>query len=239
MVALFVILTIVLCVSIDGVIQFRKAKRERASRNLTDELVEVAALADVSAPANLFLDSGHTWVEVKPSGAATIGVDGFAQKLIGRIDDIVLPEVGKEINRGEVLFAVGSTASPADGSPAPFPLGAVSPISPAQPATFPPTVPIAWTDVSGKPATFPPTLPTDYTTGISGKPSTFPPTLPIAQTGVTNLVSDQGLRLASNNFSARLMFCVRMKRARALVWAMYSQRFSLFPVPNFQTPYAL
>ena len=121
MVALFVILTIVLCVSIDGVIQFRKAKKERASRNLTDQLVTVAALADVSAPANLFLDGGHTWVEVKPSGAATIGVDGFAQKLIGRIDDIVLPEVGKEINRGEVLFAVkqdnhrAAFASPIDG----------------------------------------------------------------------------------------------------------------------------
>lgn len=121
MVALFVILTIVLCVSIDGVIQFRKAKKERASRTRTDQLVPVTALADLSAPANLFLDGGHTWVEVKPSGAATIGVDGFAQKLIGRIDDIVLPEVGKEIKRGDVLFAVKQDnhrtafASPIDG----------------------------------------------------------------------------------------------------------------------------
>jgi glycine cleavage system H protein len=79
-------------------------------------------LTDLAAPANLFLDGGHTWVEVKPSGAATIGVDGFAQKLIGRIDDIVLPEVGKEINRGDVLFAVkqdnhrAAFASPIDGT---------------------------------------------------------------------------------------------------------------------------
>ena len=121
MVALFVILTIVLCVSIDGVIQFRKAKNERVSRKLTEDLVPVTALAEVTAPANLFLDGGHTWVEVKPSGAATIGVDGFAQKLIGRIDDIVLPEVGKEIKRGDVLFAVkqdnhrAAFASPIDG----------------------------------------------------------------------------------------------------------------------------
>ena len=121
MVALFVILTIVLCVGLDGVIQFRKAKKERVSRKLTENLVPVTALADVTAPANLFLDGGHTWVEVKASGAATIGVDGFAQKLIGRIDDIVLPEVGKEIKRGDVLFAVkqdnhrAAFASPIDG----------------------------------------------------------------------------------------------------------------------------
>jgi hypothetical protein len=63
-----------------------------------------------------------------------------------------------------------------------------------KPATFPPTVPIPWTDVSGKPATFPPTLPIDYTAGISGKPATFPPTLPIAQSGVTNLTTDLGLK---------------------------------------------
>lgn len=122
MVALFVILTIVVCVSIDGVIQFRKAKKEHASRHLADQLVPVAALTDVSAPGNVFLDGGHTWVEVHPSGAATIGVDGFAQKLIGRIDDIVLPEVGAEIKRGDVLFAVkqdnhrAAFASPIDGT---------------------------------------------------------------------------------------------------------------------------
>jgi hypothetical protein len=88
MVALFVILTIVVCVGIDGIVQLRKAKQERVSLNLADQLVPAEAFANLSAPANLFLDSGHTWVEVKPSGAATIGLDGFAQKLIGRIDDV-------------------------------------------------------------------------------------------------------------------------------------------------------
>jgi len=58
---------------------------------------------------------------VQPSGRAVIGLDGFAQKLIGRIDDVVLPEVGKEVNRGDVLFALkqdsrrAAFASPIDG----------------------------------------------------------------------------------------------------------------------------
>jgi glycine cleavage system H protein len=121
MVALFVVLTILVCVGIDGIVQWRKTKNESASRSLSDQLVPSEALAHMSAPANLFLDGGHTWVEVRPSGSATIGLDGFAQKLIGRIDDVVLPEVGKEIRRGDMLFAVkqdkhrAAFASPVDG----------------------------------------------------------------------------------------------------------------------------
>ena len=122
MVALFVILTIVVCVGIDGVVQFRKAKKEHAARRIADQLAPISALTDLTAPANLFLDGGHTWVEVSPSGAATIGVDALAQKVIGRIDDIVLPELGKEIKRGDMLFAVkqdnhrAAFASPIDGT---------------------------------------------------------------------------------------------------------------------------
>ena len=121
MVALFVITMILICVGIDGIVQWQKAKKEHASRQLADQLLPTAAFKHLSAPANVFLDGGHTWLEVKPSGAAMIGLDGFAQKLIGRIDDVVLPEVGKEINRGDVLFAVkqdnhrAAFASPIDG----------------------------------------------------------------------------------------------------------------------------
>jgi glycine cleavage system H protein len=121
MVALFVMLTIVVCVGIDGLVQWRKEKKESASRTLADQLLPVAAFANLSAPADMFLDSGHTWLKVKPSGATEIGLDCFAQKLIGRIDDVLLPEVGKEVRRGDMLFAVrqdkrrAAFASPVDG----------------------------------------------------------------------------------------------------------------------------
>jgi len=122
MVALFVILTIVVCLSADGIVQLRKARKERVSRNLADKIVPVASFAKLLAPANVFLGSGHTWVEVKPSGEAMIGIDDFAGKLIGKIDQVVLPEVGREINRGDMLFAIKQGhhralfASPIDGT---------------------------------------------------------------------------------------------------------------------------
>lgn len=121
MVAVFVMLTIVVCVGVDGFVQWRKANKETASRDLADQLLPAAAFASLSAPADIFLDSGHTWLKVASSGNADVGIDGFAQKLIGRIDDVVMPEVGKKVRRGEMLFAVrqgnhrAAFASPIDG----------------------------------------------------------------------------------------------------------------------------
>jgi len=121
MVALFVIVTILVCVGIDGIVQWRKSQKESATRLLADKLVPAEAFANFSAPANIYLDEGHTWVKVKPSGAIDVGLDSFAQRLIGRIDGVVLPEVGKEIRRGDMLFALrqdehrAAFASPVDG----------------------------------------------------------------------------------------------------------------------------
>lgn len=121
MVALFVMLTILACVGVDGIVQWRKAKSESVTRLLADGLVPAEALANLSAPPDVFLDEGHTWVRVTPAGTADIGIDGFAQALIGRIDDVLLPEVGSEVRRGDMLFALrqgqhrAAFASPVDG----------------------------------------------------------------------------------------------------------------------------
>ena len=121
MVALLIVLTIVVCVGADSVIQWRKAGREAAARRLADELVPVDRIGAALAPADVFLDGGHTWVKVSPSGRADVGLDGFAEKLIGRVDAVVLPDVGTDVRRGDMLFAVrqgnrrAAFASPVDG----------------------------------------------------------------------------------------------------------------------------
>lgn len=121
MVALFVIMTILVCVGVDGVVQWRKSRRESAAWVFADGLIPAGAFESMLAPADVYLDDGHTWVRVAPSGRADVGLDGFAQSLIGRMDTVVLPEVGKEVRRGDMLFAVrqdnrrAAFASPVDG----------------------------------------------------------------------------------------------------------------------------
>ena len=120
MVALFVILTIVVCVMADSIVQWAKARKE-AGAQAPGLLVPAYAFEDVSAPAGVFLDPGHTWMHLTHSGTAHIGVDGFAQKVMGRVDGVELPAVGDEVRRGDKLFTIrqGDRAaafkSPIDG----------------------------------------------------------------------------------------------------------------------------
>ena len=105
MVALFVILTIVVCVMADSVVQWAKAKKE-AGAEAPGRMVPAYAFENVTAPAGVFLDPGHTWVHLTHSGTAHLGLDAFVQKVIGRIDGVELPAVGEEVHRGDKLFAI-------------------------------------------------------------------------------------------------------------------------------------
>ena len=121
MVALFVVLTIVVCIAVDSVIQWKKAKREVASEVPKNWPSPTYAFETLRAPEGLFFDSGHTWVEVSPDGTAHIGPDGFVTSVVGRIDSVELPALGAEVRRGDSLFAisqgdrVAEFKSPVDG----------------------------------------------------------------------------------------------------------------------------
>jgi glycine cleavage system H lipoate-binding protein len=99
MVALFVIATILLCVGIELL-------RDRAKQRNT-----VPAAAQIPAdrfllPKGYFISKAHTWVELTFAGEARIGVDDFAQKVIGTIERIDIAPLGSEIKKGETLLKV-------------------------------------------------------------------------------------------------------------------------------------
>lgn len=107
MVAVFVILTIGAFIAVDSIVQWSKSRKERAlRREPMSGLAQALAFEGVRAPSGLFLDPGHTWVRVDASGRAQIGLDDFAQNVIGRIDEVELPKEGQDIRRGEKLFAI-------------------------------------------------------------------------------------------------------------------------------------
>lgn len=52
-------------------------------------------------PQELFFHPGHAWARPDASGLLTIGVDDFAQHLVGPLAAIDLPQPGAELRRGE------------------------------------------------------------------------------------------------------------------------------------------
>ncbi|OGP78747.1 MAG: hypothetical protein A2Z13_04930 [Deltaproteobacteria bacterium RBG_16_64_85] len=72
-------------------------------------------------PEGLFYHQGHSWLRPEPGSIGIVGLDDFAQKLIGRVDSIELPGVGSRLAQGEKGWSlvVGSIPvsmlSPVDG----------------------------------------------------------------------------------------------------------------------------
>ncbi len=69
----------------------------------------------------LFFHQGHSWAKPEDGNILKVGMDDFAQKMLGRIDSIKLPQVGTELSQGEKGWSVqvGSKLidmlSPVDG----------------------------------------------------------------------------------------------------------------------------
>jgi len=58
-------------------------------------------------PAGVKLHPGHTWARVEDDGVVTVGMDDFAQKLVGPAR-VALPSVGARVAQGEAAFEVAT-----------------------------------------------------------------------------------------------------------------------------------
>lgn len=129
MVAILVVLTIILFVAADLILQWVRARREAPAPRFRSDRVEVADLLlpavqpeQFQLPAGLFFHRGHTWLNLLFSGQVKVGIDDFTQKLLGRVDGISLPAVGTAVMAGRpfaTLRQAGRTltvCAPVDGT---------------------------------------------------------------------------------------------------------------------------
>lgn len=105
MVALFVVLTIVLFLTIDLVYQ-RVQRRKSAAAEPSLAYKTIPAINRISVPEGLFFHPGHTWAAVTESGYTKVGIDDFTRKLFGKIDAITFKKTSGEVKQGEPLFVV-------------------------------------------------------------------------------------------------------------------------------------
>ena len=52
-------------------------------------------------PEGLFYHQGHGWLRPEPGSMGVVGLDDFAQKLVGKIDSVELPPVGSRLAQGD------------------------------------------------------------------------------------------------------------------------------------------
>ncbi len=73
-------------------------------------------------PKHLFFHPGHAWARAEDGDLVTVGMDDFAQKLVGRVTAITLPEIGSQLGQGEKGWSLVSDSksvdmlSPVDGT---------------------------------------------------------------------------------------------------------------------------
>ncbi len=88
-------------------------RRDRIQKQLKPKVHITALPKEETMPAGEFLipggvliSKGHCWASMSQDGSVKVGLDDFAKKIIGHIDDIELPNVGMTVKAGQPLFTV-------------------------------------------------------------------------------------------------------------------------------------
>ncbi len=121
MVVILIILTILGCIAVDLLIRRKERLQEAESAAFRKPAFLLPSLAAQEPPGGLFFHSGHTWAKLESFGAVQVGLDAFAQGILGRVDRYELPAKGAKLRQGEPAFAALQSGkriefvSPVDG----------------------------------------------------------------------------------------------------------------------------
>ena len=112
MVALMVLATFVLFVLVDYYYQRRQPqpfemKRAETQAQTEDLSFPMNLVGGFKVPAHLSYHPGHAWAMKESPKMVRIGLDDFAARLIGQIDQINLPARGRWLRQGELGWTLG------------------------------------------------------------------------------------------------------------------------------------
>jgi glycine cleavage system H lipoate-binding protein len=112
MVAIFVVLTILGFLMVDYLVQKFQARRAKSNAGQADQVhvdekfAPILSADSIAVPSSLFFHRGHTWIRFTSPNHARIGLDDFAQKVLGQIEGIQFPRIGETLRQGDPLFMV-------------------------------------------------------------------------------------------------------------------------------------
>jgi glycine cleavage system H lipoate-binding protein len=68
--------------------------------------VSVLEVEGVTVPQGYYLHRGHAWVKIEQGSSVRVGIDDFALRLLGPLDRIEAPLIGKPVHQGEPHIVV-------------------------------------------------------------------------------------------------------------------------------------
>jgi len=101
----------------DELLKFTKEllfKREEKIKSTIKPHVHITSINNIQGldshgfgiPGGVFISNGHTWLSIEQEGVVKVGLDDFANKLIGKVDKIEFPNLGMIVKKSQVLFTV-------------------------------------------------------------------------------------------------------------------------------------
>lgn len=93
--------------------KFNIRRQERISKQLKTKVAITHTMNEdtpesvaFSIPGGVFISPGHSWATLNPNGKVDVGIDDFAKKIIGKVEDVDYPNLGMEVKKGDLLFSV-------------------------------------------------------------------------------------------------------------------------------------
>ena len=128
MVAILILLTVVVFLLADWVVQLVQARRglKPASVLSLADMIESEARPVTDGypgepPTGLFFHPGHCWAQIERDGVCKVGMDGLIGQILGKVDEVYLPHIGEEVSEGSAVVSITqgsrvlSLKSPMDG----------------------------------------------------------------------------------------------------------------------------
>jgi glycine cleavage system H protein len=106
MVALLILLTILVFMTLDYFVQHRRGIAEaRAGAHAATRLSRhEPAQISYRAPRGVFFTPGHTWIYLEESGTARVGINDLAQSIVGRITSAGARAAGDHVLKGDPIL---------------------------------------------------------------------------------------------------------------------------------------
>src|ERR1051325_1799229 len=109
MTVIMVLLTFAIFLSIDyirGQKQIAKQSSVQPQRRAAVSQIVPAFVAGFEVPENIRYHAGHTWALAESRELVRVGMDDFASKLIGKVDNISLPQRGRWVRQGQKICTI-------------------------------------------------------------------------------------------------------------------------------------